>query len=93
MKIFIAFACNANCNYHSSFFSIFPSRRCFVFFLNGLPKVFLGTFYHSLSRKRLTKIGLILLDTLKEVDMPCALEKIIIASKRVYTVTDIPHLR
>ena len=36
-------------------------------FLDGLPKVFLGKFHHSLPKKRVTKVGLILLDTLKKV--------------------------
>ena len=42
----------------------FPSRR---FFRNRLPKVFLSMFHHLLPRKRVTKIGLILLGKLKKV--------------------------
>ena len=62
--------------------------------LDGLPKV-LGAFYHSLPRKRVTKIGLISLGAIKTFPqkllfkllferrvahaMPCALQKIIMA--------------
>ena len=61
--------------------------------LQRLPRVFLGTFYHSLTSKCVTKIGLISLFTLRtqelflkllfEVrvahDIPCASQKIIMA--------------
>ena len=75
--------CSYLCN--CCFFAT-PSCRCFR---DGLTKVFLPMFYHSLPRKHVTRIGLFSLDTLTNVfasvffivqfrvcdhNMPCALE-------------------
>ena len=51
------------------FFPLFLNLVCFLFFfLDGFPR-FLGTFYHLLCRKSMTKIGIISFDTLKKVSV------------------------
>ena len=61
-----AFVCNAKSFIIACVVVFFPSpsRRCFS---NGLAKVFLQMFHHSLHRKRVTRIGIFSMDTLGNV--------------------------
>ena len=65
MLKFLAFACNTKSFAIAFiFFSPLPFCRCFR---NGLVKVFLRIFQHSLPRRRVTKIRLVSLDTLGNI--------------------------